>query len=107
MYIFGHSGTAYSDELIALNLGASSSLLVLVADGEDGTVTLQFEVKSTSGQAPAARGYATTSLYDNRIFALGGYDGQRVYDDLYTLELAACSYQQQSRVSVLASFLLN
>jgi hypothetical protein len=45
----------YVKDVIALNL-----------------VTLQFEVKPVAGVPPAARGYATVNLYDNRIFCIGG-----------------------------------
>lgn len=41
---------------------------------------------------PTPRGYHTAVLHDSRIFVIGGYDGQHVYDDVHVLDLGALAF---------------
>jgi hypothetical protein len=35
------------------------------------------------------------TLYDGRLILIGGFDGRAVFDDVYTLDLAATAYLTQ------------
>lgn len=58
-------------------------------------VTLQWESKITRGVAPPGRGYHVALLHDARIFISGGYNGVKVFDDLWVLDLSAGAYLPQ------------
>ncbi|KAI9499993.1 hypothetical protein BX070DRAFT_196555 [Coemansia spiralis] len=81
MYLFvvcGHDGADYSNQVLMLKLD-----------------TLRWETRMIFGQAPVPRGYHACALHDGRLFVHGGYNGQEVFDDLYTLELSSYSYLPQ------------
>lgn len=79
LFVFGgHDSKGYSNEILTLNL-----------------VNLQWEPRRVCGQRPAGRGYHQAWLKDSRLFVHGGFDGKDVFDDLYLLDLAACSYLPQ------------
>ncbi|KAJ2157530.1 hypothetical protein GGF46_004439 [Coemansia sp. RSA 552] len=81
MYLFvicGHDGSDYSNQILMLKLD-----------------TLKWETRVIYGKAPIPRGYHATALHDGRLFLHGGYNGQDVFDDLYTLELSSYSYLPQ------------
>ncbi|KAI9105532.1 hypothetical protein DFS34DRAFT_16521 [Phlyctochytrium arcticum] len=81
-YLFvlgGHDGTRYGNEALLLNL-----------------VTMNWETRTVYGkERPEGRGYHTTCLVDSRLWMFGGYDGARVYGDLWALELSASAYLPQ------------
>lgn len=58
-------------------------------------MTLEWERREAAGQAPAPRGYHTTVLRDGRLLLYGGFNGQNVFDELYTLELASLAFLPQ------------
>ncbi|KAJ1894837.1 hypothetical protein LPJ66_004947 [Kickxella alabastrina] len=81
MYLFvicGHDGSDYSSQVLMLKLD-----------------TLRWETRMIYGSAPIPRGYHACALHDGRLFLHGGYNGQEVFDDLYTLELSSYSYLPQ------------
>ncbi|KAJ2391739.1 hypothetical protein H4S02_001171 [Coemansia sp. RSA 2611] len=81
MYLFvicGHDGSDYSSQVLMLKLD-----------------TLKWETRTIYGKAPQPRGYHACALQDGRLFVHGGYNGQEVFDDLYTLELSSYSYLPQ------------
>ncbi|KAJ1646140.1 hypothetical protein LPJ64_002332 [Coemansia asiatica] len=81
MYLFvicGHDGSDYSSQVLMLKLD-----------------TLRWETRTIYGSAPAPRGYHACTLHDGRLFLHGGYNGQEVFDDLYTLDLSSYSYLPQ------------
>ncbi|KAJ1805658.1 hypothetical protein LPJ56_006510 [Coemansia sp. RSA 2599] len=81
MYLFvicGHDGSDYSNQVLMLKLD-----------------TLRWETRTIYGSAPAPRGYHACTLHDGRLFLHGGYNGQEVFDDLYTLDLSSYSYLPQ------------
>lgn len=79
LFVFGgHDSRTYSNEILTLNL-----------------VNLQWEARRVCGKRPAGRGYHQAWLKDSRLFVHGGFDGKEVFDDLYFLDLAACSYLPQ------------
>lgn len=43
-------------------------------------------------QLPASRGYHGCAYQDGRLFVYGGFDGDRIYDDLWILELGTSAY---------------
>ncbi|WWD22802.1 hypothetical protein CI109_107296 [Kwoniella shandongensis] len=80
-YLFilgGHNGQTYAQDVLLFNL-----------------VTLQWESKVPRGVAPPGRGYHVALLHDARIFISGGYNGESVFDDLWTLDLSAGAYLPQ------------
>ncbi|OCF43112.1 kelch repeat-containing protein [Kwoniella heveanensis CBS 569] len=80
-YLFilgGHNGQTYAQDVLLFNL-----------------VTLQWETKIPKGVAPPGRGYHVALLHDARIFISGGYNGESVFDDLWTLDLSAGAYLPQ------------
>ncbi|WWD06222.1 hypothetical protein V865_004308 [Kwoniella europaea PYCC6329] len=80
-YLFiigGHNGQTYAQDVLLFNL-----------------VTLQWETKSPKGVIPPGRGYHVALLHDARIFISGGYNGESVFDDLWTLDLSAGAYLPQ------------
>ncbi|WRT63332.1 uncharacterized protein IL334_000237 [Kwoniella shivajii] len=80
-YLFiigGHNGQTYAQDVLLFNL-----------------VTLQWESKSPKGVIPPGRGYHVALLHDARIFISGGYNGESVFDDLWTLDLSAGAYLPQ------------
>lgn len=81
MYLFvicGHDGSDYSGQVLMLKLD-----------------TLRWETRGIYGKGPVPRGYHACVLHDGRLWVHGGYNGQRVFDDLYTLELSSYSYLPQ------------
>ncbi|CAO1621186.1 unnamed protein product [Sympodiomycopsis kandeliae] len=79
LFLFGgHDSVGYSNELLTLNL-----------------VNLQWENRKICGQKPKGRGYHQAWLCDSRLFIHAGFDGSTIFDDLYFLDLAACSYLPQ------------
>ncbi|KAJ1855339.1 hypothetical protein GGH12_003682 [Coemansia sp. RSA 1822] len=81
MYLFvicGHDGSDYSSQVLMLKLD-----------------TLKWETRMIYGAAPIPRGYHACALHDGRLILHGGYNGQEVFDDLYTLELSSYSYLPQ------------
>ncbi|KAJ1734052.1 hypothetical protein LPJ61_001272 [Coemansia biformis] len=81
MYLFvicGHDGSDYSNQVLMLKLD-----------------TLKWETREIYGSPPVARGYHACALHDGRLFLHGGYNGQEVFGDLYTLELSSYSYLPQ------------
>ncbi|PWN29903.1 galactose oxidase, partial [Jaminaea rosea] len=79
LFVFGgHDSRSYSNEILTLNL-----------------VNLQWEARRVCGKRPAGRGYHQAWLKDSRLFVHGGFDGREVFDDLFFLDLAACSYLPQ------------
>ncbi|WVF66663.1 hypothetical protein IAT40_001404 [Kwoniella sp. CBS 6097] len=80
-YLFilgGHNGQTYAQDVLLFNL-----------------VTLQWETKIPKGVAPPGRGYHVALLHDARIFISGGYNGESVFNDLWTLDLSAGAYLPQ------------
>ncbi|WWC57721.1 uncharacterized protein I303_100255 [Kwoniella dejecticola CBS 10117] len=80
-YLFiigGHNGQTYAQDVLLFNL-----------------VTLQWESKSPRGVIPPGRGYHVALLHDARIYISGGYNGESVFDDLWTLDLSAGAYLPQ------------
>ncbi|WWC85441.1 uncharacterized protein L201_000304 [Kwoniella dendrophila CBS 6074] len=80
-YLFiigGHNGQTYAQDVLLFNL-----------------VTLQWESKSPKGVIPPGRGYHVALLHDARIYISGGYNGESVFDDLWTLDLSAGAYLPQ------------
>jgi hypothetical protein len=73
----------------------SYSILVSLCFDQAHLVTLQWERKCPGGIAPPGRGYHTALLHDARIYMTGGYDGSKVYSDLWALELGASAYLPQ------------
>ncbi|ORX66177.1 galactose oxidase [Linderina pennispora] len=81
MYLFvvcGHDGSEYANQVLMLQLD-----------------TLRWETRVIYGVAPQPRGYHACALDDGRLFLHGGYNGQEVFDDLYTLELSSYAYLPQ------------
>ncbi|KAJ1853880.1 hypothetical protein LPJ73_002565 [Coemansia sp. RSA 2703] len=81
MYLFvicGHDGSDYSSQVLMLKLD-----------------TLRWETRTIYGTAPVPRGYHACALHDGRLYLHGGYNGQEVFDDLYTLDLSSYSYLPQ------------
>lgn len=59
------------------------------------TVTLQWEPKKAYGIPPSARGYHMTVLHDSRLFVIGGFNGQNVFDEVFTLDLGGNAFLPQ------------
>ncbi|KAJ1801434.1 hypothetical protein LPJ59_000272 [Coemansia sp. RSA 2399] len=81
MYLFvicGHDGADYANQVLMLKLD-----------------TLRWETRAIYGPPPVPRGYHACALHDGRLYVHGGYNGQEVFDDLYTLELSSYSYLPQ------------
>lgn len=79
LFVFGgHDSVGYSNEILTLNL-----------------VNLQWENRKVCGSKPKGRGYHQAWLCDSRLFVHAGFDGVQIFDDLYFLDLAACSYLPQ------------
>lgn len=83
---------------------SSYSILVSMGVGQAYLVTLQWERKDPGGIAPPGRGYHTALLHDARIYVVGGYNGSKIFSDLWALELGASAYLPQvvSRSEVVA-----
>jgi len=80
-YLFiigGHDVNHYSHSILLLNL-----------------VTLRWELRRVYGERPSNRGYHSAVLFDSRIFLFGGYDGHKIFDDMYVLDLSASAYLPQ------------
>ncbi|KAI9007384.1 hypothetical protein BC832DRAFT_530645 [Gaertneriomyces semiglobifer] len=81
-YLFvlgGHDGARYGSEALLLNL-----------------VTMCWETRPTNGrERPDGRGYHTAVLLDSRVWIMGGYDGNKVFEDLWALELSSFAYLPQ------------
>lgn len=81
-YLFimgGHDGSVYSNDLLCFNL-----------------LTMAWEPKKIVGTPPkTGRGYHAAALVDSRLFLFGGYDGERVFDDLWYVELSGWAYLSQ------------
>ena len=56
---------------------------------------MSWEQRKVYGAPPDPRGYHVAVLHDSRLVVLGGFDGKTVFDQIYTLELAACAYLTQ------------
>ena len=56
---------------------------------------MSWEQRKVYGAPPNPRGYHVAVLHDSRLIVLGGFDGKTVFDQIYTLELAACAYLTQ------------
>ncbi|KAJ2687812.1 hypothetical protein GGH99_003178 [Coemansia sp. RSA 1285] len=81
MYLFvvcGHDGADYANHVLMLKLD-----------------TLRWETRAIYGSAPMPRGYHACALLDGRLWVHGGYNGQEVFDDMYTLELSSYAYLPQ------------
>jgi len=61
---------------------------------------MQWETRKISGVAPIPRGSHTCILFDSRLFLFGGSDGQKIFDDLHVLDLAAYAYVPQFEVTL-------
>jgi hypothetical protein len=59
------------------------------------TVSLQYEHRTVHGRKPSPRGYHVAFLQDSRLFAIGGFNGQDVFDEVHVMELAGASYLPQ------------
>ncbi|ORY92943.1 hypothetical protein BCR35DRAFT_349243, partial [Leucosporidium creatinivorum] len=80
-YLFivgGHDGVSFSSDILLFNL-----------------VTLQWEPRPTSGLPPSPRGYHATILHDSRILIFGGFNGQAVFDEVWTLDLGGSAFLPQ------------
>ncbi|TCD62232.1 hypothetical protein EIP91_007211 [Steccherinum ochraceum] len=79
LYIWGgHDGTQYTSDLLLFNL-----------------VALAFESRTISGKPPAPRGYHATIIADSRLFVVGGFNGNEVFEDVHILDLAGAAYLPQ------------
>jgi len=79
MFVFGgHSAADHTDDLKVLNLDSRNDVL-------------EWATKPITGLVPSARGYCSTTFYDNRIFLFGGYDSQQVFADTHILDLGIYS----------------
>ena len=58
---------------------------------------MQMEERQTAGIGPEPRGYTTLTLFDSRLLLIGGYDGNQVFDDCYTVDLASYAFVRCSR----------
>jgi hypothetical protein len=47
------------------------------------------------GTPPPGRGYHVATLHDARLFISGGYNGVKVFDDFWVLDLSAAAYLPQ------------
>lgn len=56
---------------------------------------MQWETRSLYGQAPTARGYQSTVLYDSRIYLFGGFNGSSFSNQTYILDLSSYAYLPQ------------
>ncbi|KAI8924571.1 hypothetical protein BC831DRAFT_377987, partial [Entophlyctis helioformis] len=81
MYVVGgHDGGKYSRDVRVLDVRVMQWL-------DDATVTRRW-----IQQPPSARGYHSVVLLDSRLIVFGGFDGSRVFDDLWTLDLGFRAY---------------
>ena len=53
--------------------------------------TWEWSTKPCTGSAPAPRGYHSSSLLDNRLFNIGGSDGNNIFSDMNVLDLGIYS----------------
>jgi len=56
---------------------------------------MTWDKRKTYGAPPPPRGYHGTVLYDSRLFVIGGFDGEKVFGEVYILELAVHAYFSQ------------
>lgn len=88
----------FSNEILFFNLGERFACAgrPTSADTESAdAVTLEWEARTASGIPPSPRGYHTAVLHDSRLLLFGGFNGQMVFDELWTLELAGLAFLPQ------------
>jgi len=70
----GHDGKSHSSDLRTITIDSRADFV-------------EVSKKTCTGVSPVARGYHTSTLFDSRLFVMGGYDGSTCFSDTRILDL--------------------